>query len=346
MTETGIYVLSTGTVLPGPAVDNATLAHYLNVPPLWQQWIDTFIGTDSRHFSVDLDTGERLYTLADLGSEAAARALSAAGVHASDIDLIVMGTSSPDNLMPATVNLVADRLGITAVPTYQLQSGCAGAVQALDVARQMLRTGRHRTALVIGADSCAKHMGLATNLASASPAEQINGVLFGDGAGAAVLTTLRPDPSANAAVLYPVLVRFAGLNQPPGQIIEWFGKAELHSDQPAAVEDYKAIEALVPSMAVNTLRDLLDELAWKEAEVDYILPPQLSGRMTARIMAEFGLPHAYEISCVKETGNTGNALPFFLIEGVLPRMAEGDRAVAVAIESSKWIESAFAIEKV
>jgi 3-oxoacyl-[acyl-carrier-protein] synthase-3 len=342
MDDTEIYVLAAGTALPGPPVDNATLTSRFNMPPFWEQWIDTFVGTKRRHFATDLTTGEVRYTLTDLAEQAARRALTVAGVAAGDVDLVVLATSSPDMLMPATVNMVADRLGINNVPTFQLQSGCSGAVQALDVANRMLLSGSGTVALVLGADSCAKHLDLTVNVSELPPDEQINGVLFGDGAGAAVLSTR---PGDGCALLRHVYHRLVGLDRAPGQMVEWFGRRDRRSDRQPLREDYKAIEELVPGMATEVLDELLEHLDWKETDVDYILPPQLSGRMTAVITERFHLPAAQQVSCVTETGNTGNALPFFQLDIALPRMLAGDRALGVAIESSKWIKAGFAMEK-
>jgi 3-oxoacyl-[acyl-carrier-protein] synthase-3 len=338
-----IHIRSVGTALPGPAVDNATLARRFNMPAAWEQWIDTFVGTRTRHFAVDLTTGDVRDSLTDLGETAGRRALENAGVEPSDVDLMVMGTSSPDMLMPATVNLVADRLGIDDLPAYQLQSGCTGAVQAIDVAVQMLRSGRGRTALVLGGDTCAKHLDVTIDAATLSPAEQINGVLFGDGAGAMVLSV---EPAPGSAVIRQVFLRLVGLNRPPGQTVAWFGRRDRDSGERPVVEDYKAIEKAVPILAAETLQEMLAELDWKDGELDYLLPPQLSGRMTSRIVEHLDVPEAREISCVTEIGNTGNALPFFQLERTLPRMIAGDRAIAIAIESSKWIKAGFGLEKV
>ncbi|MFI6643904.1 3-oxoacyl-ACP synthase III family protein [Streptomyces sp. NPDC050504] len=337
------YVRSAGTALPGPAVDNAALARRFGMPEAWEQWVETFVGTHRRHFAVDLASGDVRFTLADLGESAARRALAAAETEPGQVDLVVMGTSSPDLLMPATVNTVADRLGIDGVATYQLQSGCAGAVQALDVAVQMLRSGRHGTALVLGADSCAKHLDVTMDAAALPPAEQINGALFGDGAGALVLSST---PSPRSVAVRHVHNRLVGLGREPGQVIDWYGRADRGRDRPPVAEDYKAIEESVPVLAAEVVREVLDLLDWKDTEVDYLLPPQLSGRMTDRIVTHLGLSGAVEVSCVRETGNTGNALPFFQLEQLLPRMVEGDRALAVAVESSKWIQAGFALEKV
>jgi 3-oxoacyl-[acyl-carrier-protein] synthase III len=337
-----VYILASASALPGPPIDNATLARRFGMPPVWEQWVDTFVGTRNRHFAVDLETGERHYSLADLGEMAGSRALAAAGVRPADVDLIVMSTATPDALMPATVNVIADRLGIDGVPSYQIQSGCTGAVQALNIAYRMVRSGGQRTALVLGADSCAKHLDLTMDVSHMPPEEQVNGVLFGDGAGALVLSA---DPGPGSVMIHDVLMRLEGLNRAPGQVVEWFGFAERGLDRPAAVEDYKAVEESVPKMAVEVLNELLDNLGWQESDIDYLLPPQLSGRMTKRIVESLSVPAAREISCVAEIGNTSNALPFFQLEQAIPCMATGDRAIGISIESSKWIKAGFALEK-
>jgi 3-oxoacyl-[acyl-carrier-protein] synthase-3 len=343
MEHPDIHVRSVGTMLPGPPVTNTDLARHFAMTASFEQWIDTFVGTSTRHFGFDLATGKRLYSLADLATEAGERALAAAGIGPADLDLIVLGTWSPDLLIPATVNVVADRLGANRLATFQLQSGCAGAIQALDVAHQLLLGSRHRTALVIGADTCAKHYRTDLDLRSMEPARLINTVLFGDGAGAAVLSR---EPGPGSTVLRRVSVQMVGLGRPPGQTAEWFGWGDQIPDHLPISEDYKAIEEHVPALTVEMFHELLDDLGWGEDEADYLLPPQLSGQMTDRITARLDMPHLHEVSCVRQTGNMGNALPFFQLERVLPMMTAGDRALGVAIESSKWIKAGYALEKI
>lgn len=123
------HIVSTGSALPGEPIDNATLGERLGMDRLWEQWVATFVGTLGRHLSFDLDTGKPLGTLADLGEQAGRAALESGGIAPGEIDAVVFGTATPDMLMPATVNIIADRLGIDGVPTYQLQSGCTGAVR-------------------------------------------------------------------------------------------------------------------------------------------------------------------------------------------------------------------------
>ncbi len=341
MPASAVHILSTGTALPGPRIDNATLAARFGMGAVWEQWVDAFIATRGRHLATNLDTGEVDYTLADLGEMAGRRAMTAAGIGPDDIDLMVMGTATPDLLMPATVNVIADRLGIDGIPTYQLQSGCAGAVQALDVACQLTGAGQCRTALVLGGDVGAKHHDLSMDLRGLSPEELVNVVLFGDGAGAAVISSAA-EPGTSS--IRSVFVRLTGLNRPPGQVIEWFGLADRRQERSAGSEDYKMIEQSVPVMAVEILQELLALSGWRESEVDYLLPPQLSGRMTAKIVERMALPAAEEISCVQDIGNNGNALVFFQLERLLARMRPGQRAIGAAVESSKWIKAGYALE--
>jgi 3-oxoacyl-[acyl-carrier-protein] synthase-3 len=336
-----IHVLGVGTALPGPAVDNATLAQRFGMPAVWQQWIENHLGTRSRHFAVDLETGEIRYSLTDLAETAGRRALSAANVNASDVDLLVLSTASPDMLMPATVNMVADRLGINDIPTFQLQSGCVGAVQALELAGQMITAGPYRTVLVVGGDSSAKHLDVSMDLGSVPAEVQINGLLFGDGVGAAVLS---PEPVYGSPVLRGVFTRLVGMHRPPGQMVDWFSWGSRTGDTPPVAEDFKAIEESAPKMAAEALEELLAGLGWAKSEIDWLLPPQLSVRMTERIVGALAVPAADQVSRVAEIGNTGNAIPYFQLEQLMPQLTPGDRAVGVSIEASKWLKAGYALE--
>lgn len=343
MDASDIRILSVGTALPGPLLDNAALARRFGMDELWQQWIDTFIGTSTRHLAVDLESGEVVSSLIDLGTLAARKALENTGLEPGDIDVMVLGTAMPDQLMPTSVNMIADRLGINNLPTFQIQSGCTGAVQAMDLARHLLLAGSGRHALVIGGEVCAKHYDVTLDVKKLAPDELVNLLLFGDAAGAAVLTA---EDVPDTLSVRRLLNRFTGLGRPPGQSVDWFGLIDRASARQAVSEDYKAIEESVPVMASEILDELLEELEWSRTDIDYLLPPQLSVKMTDRIVERLNVPSAEEISCVAEISNTGNALPFFQLERLMPQMAVGDRAIGVAVESSKWIKAGFALEKV
>jgi 3-oxoacyl-[acyl-carrier-protein] synthase-3 len=338
-----LHVVSVGTALPGSPIDNATLARRLGMDDLWRDWIDVFIGATNRHLSVDLDSGRILFSLADLCVTASRRALAAAGREPGDVDLIVMGTATPDMLMPTTVNVVADRLGIDHIPTFQLQSGCTGAFQALAVASDLLAARGRRTALVLGGDVGTKVFDHGVDISRLPRGEMVNYLLFGDGAGALVLET---EPGPTSALLRKVTTKLTGLGRPPGQSLDWYGRRAPESDSRPILEDYKAIEELVPVMAAEIFQELLDDVGWKAGDVDYLLPPQLSTRMTTRVVESLPTTEAQVVSSIQQTANTGNATPFFQLERVLEQMTGGTRALAVSVESSKWIRAGFALEKV
>lgn len=339
MARTTAYLASTGTALPGEPVDNVTLGKLLGVS---SEWIDIFVGTRTRYFGWDLGTGQVRTTLTDLCAEAAKQALDAAGLGPADIEFLVLATATPDTLLPTTAAQVADRLGLNYLAVHQLQAGCAGAVQALDLGRALIGAGS-RAGLVIGGDVTHRHLDVRRDPSRMPAEELVNYVLFGDGAGAVVLTA---EPTGEAVALRGIVNQFTGLGRPPGQTVDWYGVSDRDHERQMLSEDYKAIEASVPPMAVEILWDLLGLLGWTADDVDYLLPPQLSGRMTARIVDLLPVPGAQEVSCVVDTGNTGNALPFLQLHRLLPRMRAGQRALALTVESSKWIKTGFALEKI
>lgn len=335
-----VKLIGVGTSLPGAAVTNSKMEEIFG---LREDWIDYMIGTKTRYFAVDLDEKNVKYELSDLASTAAQGAMEQAGLTPQDIDFIVMSTATPDHLMPATVNLVADRLGMNRIPTYEIQSGCSGAIQGLEVAYRFLGSGSFTTGLVIGGDVCHKYMDFQRDFKKMRSSELINLALFGDGAGAAILTN---DPRRSGIGISYIVNRFEGLDRAPGQMMNWFGVQQHQGDgkkiQPVK-EDYKAIEQHVPVMAKEMLEELLKELKCPLDEVEYYLPPQLGGHMTRRIEEWLGLDAAKSISCVAETGNNGNALPYLQLERLMEQMSPGERAVCIAIESSKWIKTGMAL---
>ncbi|MBW5485966.1 3-oxoacyl-ACP synthase III family protein [Streptomyces bambusae] len=337
-TPTTLFLAGTGTALPGPPVDNTSLGKLFGIS---EEWIDLFVGTRTRHFCWDLGTGTLTHSLADLCAEAAGRALDTSGLAPADMDFLVLTTATPDTLLPTTATVVADRLGLSHLPVYQLQAGCSGAVQALDVARALLAAG-HRAGLVVGGDVTDRFLDAQRDPVSLPTEELVNYVLFGDGAGAAVVTA---EPAGDAVAVRGLLHRFTGRGRAPGQIVDWQGTARQDHTRRMLFEDYKAIEENVPLMAAEIFRELLGTAGWTREDVDYLLPPQLSARMTARITEHLGVPELTEISCVAETGNTGNALPLIQLDRLAAAMDEGERALAVVVESSKWIRAGLALER-
>ncbi|MFN8075604.1 MAG: 3-oxoacyl-ACP synthase III family protein [Kineosporiaceae bacterium] len=345
--------MSLSEVLPGAAVTNAALAARFG---LHEQWLGATTGNRTRHFCRP-DSPEGVpSTTSDLAVAVGAQALRNGGFTAADIDFVVLSTASPDHLMPATVNLVADRLGIDGVPTFQLTSGCAGALQALYTARALLGDGGGglRRGLVVGGDTCVKMLPNDSDPRSLRPAEMINFAMFGDGAGAAVVEAVDVSPG-EGLVVEQMFLRTHGHGRKGAQTVRWYGvdgapqvrgPRGTTARESMAEEDYKAIEANVPGLAAGVLAELVGLTGWHLAQVEHVLVPQLNGVMTEKIREHLGVRPDQAVSCVAETGNNGNALPFVQLHRAAERFATaapGERVLVANIESSKWTVAGLAL---
>ncbi|WP_165986449.1 3-oxoacyl-ACP synthase III family protein [Streptomyces sp. YIM 98790] len=340
-------------VLPGEPVTNRDMAERFG---LHEKWLEKMTGNRSRYFCDPAGPEGTPRTTGDLATEAGRRVMEAAGTGPSALDFLVLTTASPDELMPATVNVVADRLGLNDIPTFQLTSGCAGALTGLYTARALLAGGLRR-GLVIGADSVVKLWPSDGDIQHARPAELANFALFGDGAGAALVEA---DPAGPGFAVEHLMLRTTGKGRAPAQIVRWYGAegAPLvpgpdgtEVREPMAHEDYKAIASRVPDLAVTVLNELTAVTGWQLSDVDYVLPPQLNGVMTEKIRERMGVREDQAVSCVADTGNNGNALPFIQLCRALRRIgadgagaaAGGSRVLVTTIESSKWVLSGMAL---
>ncbi len=162
-------IAGTGSYLPAKVVSNKDLEKTVDTS---DEWIRERTGIKRRHIAAD---GE---TTSDLAVQAAKQAMEMAEIAADEIDLIIVGTATPDKVFPATACIVQRKLGITGHGAFDVQAACSGFVYGLDVADRYVRTGGSKTALVIGAETLSR----ITNWDDRATA-----VLFGDGAGAVIL---------------------------------------------------------------------------------------------------------------------------------------------------------------
>lgn len=336
-------------VLPGAPVTNRDMAERFG---LHEKWLERMTGNHSRYFCDPASPEGTPKDTGDLATAAGQKALDAAGADASSLDFLVLTTASPDLLMPATVNTIAERLGVNDIPTFQLTSGCAGALTGLYTARALLASGLRR-GLVIGADTVAKLWPAERDTERIRPAELANFALFGDGAGAALVDA---DDDGPGFVVEHMVLRTTGKGRAPAQVVRWYGAdgAPLvpgpdgtEVREPMSDEDYKAIEENVPALADGVLQELTAATGWRVGEVEHVLPPQLNGAMTEKIRARLGVTPEQAVSCVASTGNNGNALPFIQLHRTAERIAAGTgtggRVLVTTIESSKWIVSGLAL---
>ena len=148
-------IAGTGSYLPEKVLTNDDLAKFVETS---DEWIAARTGIRERHIAAE---GE---TPSDLAYHAAVRAMEAAGVDAKDLDLIVLGTTTPDVIFPSTACLVQARLGAAGCPAFDVNAACSGFVYALTVADKFIRSGAAKTALVIGAETLTRMLDAYPNL--------------------------------------------------------------------------------------------------------------------------------------------------------------------------------------
>ncbi len=162
-------IAGTGSYLPEKVLTNADLEKMVETS---DEWIQSRTGIRERHIAAE---GE---TTSDLGYNAALRALEAAGIDASQLDMIVVGTTTPDLIFPSTACLIQAKLGVAGCPAFDVNAACSGFVFALGVADKFIRSGDCKHVLVIGTETLTRMVDWN---------DRTTCVLFGDGAGAVVL---------------------------------------------------------------------------------------------------------------------------------------------------------------
>jgi len=276
-------IIGTGSYLPERVVTNADIAQLVDTT---DRWIRERTGIRERHIVVD---GE---TTCDLAEKASRRALKAAGVAPRDIDLIVVGTTTADQIFPSTACLLQARLGIHGPAAFDVQAVCTGFIYALGVADQFIRTGAASTALVVGAETMSRIIDWS---------DRDTCVLFGDGAGAVVLRADKK-PGILSTHLHAD-GKHAGLLQVPGGISGGYADDRVPYMRMQGSEVFK--------VAVTTLSRIVDETlesnGLSRGDIDWLVPHQANIRIIAATARKLGLPMERVVVTVEEHGNTSAA---------------------------------------
>lgn len=278
-------IVGTGSYLPENVVTNAELEKTVDTT---DAWIQERTGIRQRHIAVE---GE--FTL-DLAEKASLQAIDAAGIANADIDLIIVATTTADQVFPSTACLLQSRLGVHGCPAFDIQAVCTGFVYALSVADKFMRTGSAKTALVVGAETFSRIIDWT---------DRNTCVLFGDGAGAVIL---RRDTSPG--ILSTHLHAdgdYASLLQVPKGV----------SNNLAAVQNGAAYVEMAGSevfrMAVKTLGRIVDETLeanqMAKADIDWLVPHQANHRIIAATAKKLGMPMEKVVQTVAWHGNTSAA---------------------------------------
>ena len=292
-------VLGCGSYLPSRILSNDDLARSVDTT---DEWIVQRTGIRERHIAA---AGE---LTSDLAIHAARAALANAHVEADSIDLIVLGTSTPDQTFPATAVSVQHGLGITRGAAFDVQAVCSGFVYALSIADSLLRTGAHKRALVIGAETFSRILDWN---------DRTTCVLFGDGAGAIVLEAQeQPGTTADRGVLTTHL-RSDGRHK--GKLYVDGGVSSTQTVGHLRMEGREVFKHAV-AMITDVIEDAFAATGTTADDIDWFVPHQANKRIIDGSAHKLGIAPEKVVITVDRHGNTSAAsIPLALADAVADR---------------------------
>jgi 3-oxoacyl-[acyl-carrier-protein] synthase-3 len=301
-------IAGTGAALPPRRVTNAELAERVETT---HEWIVERTGIHARHIAAD---GE---TTATLATEAAEKALAAAGIGAREIGLIVLATSTPDQTFPASATLVQTRLGIDDCIAFDVQAVCTGFLYALSIADNMVKGGMADHALVIGSETFSRILDWE---------DRATCVLFGDGAGAVVLSAADTGERGILATRLHADGRHNDLLYVDGGVSTTGTVGKLR------MKGKEVFRHAVVNLA-DVLNETLKASGHSAEEIDWVVPHQANKRILDATARKLGLDPAKVIVTVDQHANTSAAsVPLALDVAVRDgRIKQGDLVVLEAM---------------
>jgi 3-oxoacyl-[acyl-carrier-protein] synthase-3 len=280
-------ITGTGSYLPERRLSNQDLVEHLAARGIEtsDDWIVERTGIRARHFAAD---GE---FASDMAAHACRRAMQAAGVEPTEIDLIIVATSTPDMVFPSTAAILQHKLGISGCPVFDVQAVCSGFVYALTVANALIQNGSACKALVVGAEVFSRILDFN---------DRTTCVLFGDGAGAVVLEASET-PGILASDLHAD-GRHVGILCVPGHV----NGGQISGD-PTLKMDGQAVFKLAVGVLEEAARAVLLKAGKTEADIDWLVPHQANIRIMQSTARKLKLSMDKVVVTVDQHGNTSAA---------------------------------------
>jgi len=274
-----------GSYLPERILTNAELEKMVDTS---DEWISMRTGVRKRHIAAEDET------TCDLAEHAARRAIEAASITANDVDLIVVGTTTPDMVFPSTACLLQQRLNIHGCAAFDIQAVCTGFIYALDIADKFIKTGAAKRALVVGAETLSRIIDWT---------DRSTCVLFGDGAGAVVLEA-SDEPGIISSHLHAdgkyqeLLIVPSGISKGYDRVQNGTAYIKMQGNE-------------VFKVAVNTLGRIVDETLtandMKKEDLDWLVPHQANIRIISATAKKLNIPMDRVVVTIDQHANTSAA---------------------------------------
>jgi 3-oxoacyl-[acyl-carrier-protein] synthase-3 len=315
-----------GKYVPERVLTNSDLEQMVDTT---DEWIRTRTGIRERRIAGPDET------CCTMSLASARKALEVAKLSPSDVELIIVATSSPDYWVPAVASMVQDQLGAKGTPAFSLQAGCTGWVYALVTASQFIQNGVYRNALVIGTE----HLSIGVDWT-----DRTTCVLFGDGSGSVVLEAsdqptgilafeLGSDGSDYDALIYPGC---GGVHPPSHEVIN----QRLHHLQ----MDGRRVFKFATHVMADSVRQVVTSAGMTVDDIDLIIPHQANDRIIELARRRLRVPHEKIMVNIERYGNTSAAsIPLALVEAIEDgRVKSGDHLVFVGFGAGlTWAAAAF-----
>ena len=300
-----------GLYTPKNLVENERLQEFLETS---DEWIRTRTGIERRYISLDENTS-------DLAVEASKKALSQARLSAEEIDLIIVATVTPDNFTPSTACIVQDKLGAKNAWAFDINAACTGFIYALKLGRSLIRSGDANNALIIGAETLSKALNWE---------DRGSCVLFGDGAGATVLTSTEEDCGIKC-----VNVKSDG-SKGDSLVIQGLPLNSPFKDGREVSENYinmngREIFKFATKVMEESIVEILEKENIKIEDIAAIIPHQANLRIIDYVVKRLGIPREKFITNLQNYGNTsGASIPIALCESIDEgNLKKGDNIIMV-----------------
>ena len=276
------YILGCGSYLPKKILTNNDLSKKLDTT---DEWIKTRTGINQRYIA------DKKQLNSDLGFEAAKKAIKNSKIKTSDIDLIILATSTPDHTFPSTATKIQGKLGITKGFAFDIQAACSGFIYAISVADNFLLNNQASNALVIGSEIFSRILDWN---------DRSTCVLFGDGAGAIILSNKK---KMNSGIISTELYsdgRFYDLLYVNGGVAS--NQKAGHIKMKGREVFKHAVEKLVSCIQFNLKKNKL-----KKEDIDWIIPHQANKRIMDMTAIKLGVPKSKLLVTVDQYANTSSA---------------------------------------